>query len=150
MLTMLNLQKYLSKAEADPDFKEKLLKDANQAIKDEFGEKIPYRLKCKKKLSFEVEEMDSLSDADVSSVAGGSPNPTLIPFDRDWFFGPNPAIHDVTFYLPSPAPGSTGRISYRDVIEPGPTPLSFPNQLGARHDFDLVRGPDGNIYIIQY
>ena len=146
---MLNLQKYLSKAEVDPDFKEKLLKDANQAIKDEFGEKIPYKLTCHKKIVFEVEEMDSLSDTDAISVAGGSLNPTLIPFDEDWFFGPNPAIYDVTFHLPSPASGSTGSISYVDVIEPGRDPLSIPNrsQLGARHNVSLIRGEDGGIYI---
>ncbi len=69
---MLDLKKYLKKAEADPSFKAKLLKNANQAIKDEFGEDLPYKLKCKEKLAFEVEAMNSLSDVDVSSVAGGN------------------------------------------------------------------------------
>ena len=69
---MLDLQKYLKRAAADPGFKAKLLKNANQAIKDEFGEDLPYELKCKQKLVFEVEPMDETSDADLSSVAGES------------------------------------------------------------------------------
>ncbi len=69
---MLNLQKYLKKAEIDPDFKEKLLKDAKQAIKEEFGEKIPYRLTCHKKIVFEVEPIQGLSDEKLSRIAGGN------------------------------------------------------------------------------
>ena len=72
---MLDLQKYLRKAEADPGFKARLLQDANQAIKDEFGEDLPYKLKCCKKLVFEVESMDGYNDEDFKGVAGGSPLP---------------------------------------------------------------------------
>ena len=226
---MLDLQKYLKRAEADPGFKEKLLQDANQAIKEKFGDELPYKLKCKEKLSFEVEAIESLLDADASSVAGGSNpdsdiiipdlstpsetpvinppglritkgktvlrrgkdgkyvrvrndapsptlpspqpsnngtlsndalsgvaggspglNPTLIPFDEDLFFNaPHENMYNVTFRMPSLAPGSMGSIAYTDVIEPGPDALSLPNRLGARHSFKLVRGQDGNIYIIQ-
>ena len=148
---MLDLQKYLKKAETDPDFRKKLLQDANQAIKDEFSDELPYKVTCRENLIFEVEAMESLSDADTSSVAGGSPSPnnTLIPFDEHLFSAYNPAIFNVKWRQPSPVPGSKGSISYTEVIEPAPDPLSFPNKLGARHKFDLVRGPDGNIYIIQ-
>ena len=68
---MLDLQKYLRRASADPSFRARLLKNANQAIKDEFGEDLPYKLKCKKKLVFEVEATDEMSDADLKGVAGG-------------------------------------------------------------------------------
>ncbi len=61
---MLDLQKYEQRAAADPGLRKRLLQNANQAIKDEFGEDLPYKLKCKEKLIFEVELMDS--------VAGGS------------------------------------------------------------------------------
>ena len=77
---MLDLQKYAKRAEADPEFRAKLLKNANQAIKDEFGEDLPYALKCKEKLSFEVESMDGLSDGDFEGVAGGSTE-NLVPVD---------------------------------------------------------------------
>ena len=53
---MLDLQKYLRRAKADPGFRARLLKNANQAIKDEFGEELPYKLKCKEKLVFERKE----------------------------------------------------------------------------------------------
>ena len=76
---MLDLQKYAKRAEADPAFRAKLLKNANQAIKDEFGEDLPYALKCKEKLSFEVESMDGLNDGDLESVAGGTPPQDLVP-----------------------------------------------------------------------
>ena len=69
---MLDLQKYLNRAEADPGFKAKLLKNANQAIKDEFGEDLPYKLKCKEKIVFEIESMDGVAGSDLSGVAGGS------------------------------------------------------------------------------
>ena len=123
---MLDLQKYLKK-----------------------GEDLSFKLKCHEKLVFEVEP--DLSEDALSGVAGGSPGPNdaLVPFDEDLFLGDNPAIHNVTFRLPSPVPGSEGSIAYTDVIEPGPSPLSFPNRLGARHHFRLVRGQDGNIYIRQ-
>ena len=68
---MLDLKKYLNRASADPGFRQKLLQNANQAIKDEFGEDLPYKLKCKENLIFEVAPMDEMSDADLSSVAGG-------------------------------------------------------------------------------
>ena len=61
----------MRRAKADPGFRARLLKNANQAIKDEFGEELPYKLKCKEKLSFEIEAMDEMSDADAKSVAGG-------------------------------------------------------------------------------
>jgi len=77
---MLDLKKYSDSAEADPGFRARLLKNANQAIKDEFGEDLPYKLKCKEKLVFEIEVMDEMSDADAKSVAGGS-----------MYFGPPPS-----------------------------------------------------------
>ena len=77
---MLDLQKYAKRAEADPEFRAKLLKNANQAIKDEFGEDLPYALECKEKLSFEVESMDGLNDEDLEGVAGGSTE-NLVPVD---------------------------------------------------------------------
>ena len=55
-----------------------MLENANQAIKDEFGEDLPYALKCKEKLSFEVESMDGLNDGDLEGVAGGT-TVNLIP-----------------------------------------------------------------------
>ncbi len=75
---MLDLQKYAKRAEIDPEFRAKLLKNANQAIKDEFGEDLPHALKCKEKLSFEVESMDGLNDGDLEGVAGGT-TVNLIP-----------------------------------------------------------------------
>ena len=72
---MSDLKKYLKKAEADPGFKARLIRNANQAIKDEFGEDLPYKLKCCKKLVFEVESMDGSNDEDFKGVAGGSPLP---------------------------------------------------------------------------
>ena len=78
---MLDLQKYLGKAATDPGFKAKLLKNANQAVKDEFGEDLPYKLKCKEKLAFEVEAMDEMSDADANSVAGGDGEGKVQDFD---------------------------------------------------------------------
>ena len=69
---MLDLQKYLGKAATDPGFKAKLLKNANQAVKDEFGEDLPYKLKCKEKLVFEIEATNEMPDAYAKSVAGGS------------------------------------------------------------------------------
>ena len=72
---MLDLQKYLRRAEADPSFRKRLLQDANRAIKDEFDEDLPYALKCKERLSFEVESMDGYNDEDLKGVAGGSPLP---------------------------------------------------------------------------
>ena len=77
---MLDLQKYLKKAAADPGFKAKLLENANQAIKDEFGENLPYKLKCCKKLVFEVESMDGLNDEALEGVAGGT-TLNLIPLE---------------------------------------------------------------------
>ena len=77
---MLDLKKYLNRASADPGFRQKLLQNANQAIKDEFGEDLPYKLKCKEKIVFEVAPMDEMSDADLSSVAGGGP---LVPL-KEW------------------------------------------------------------------
>ena len=68
---MLDLQKYLSKAADDPGFKKRLIENANQAIKDEFGEDLPCKLKCREKLVFEVERMDELADSDLVGVAGG-------------------------------------------------------------------------------
>ena len=76
---MLDLQKYAKRAEADPEFRAKLLKNANQAIKDEFGEDLPYALKCKEKLSFEVESMDGLNDGNFEGVAGGAIPRKTIP-----------------------------------------------------------------------
>ncbi len=72
---MADLKKYSDRAEADPDFKAKLSKDANQAIKEEFDKDLPYELRCKQcngKLSFEVEAIEDLDDADAESVAGGA------------------------------------------------------------------------------
>ena len=68
---MLDLKKYLRRASADPGFRARLLKNANQAIKDEFGEDLPYKLKCKEKLTFEVETMDGVAESDLEGVAGG-------------------------------------------------------------------------------
>ncbi len=69
---MLDLKKYSDRAEADPGFKAKLLKNASQAIKDEFGEDLPCKLKCKEKLVFEVEAMEGSDSSDLSGVAGGA------------------------------------------------------------------------------
>ena len=68
---MLDLNKYLKRAEADPGFRQRLLQDANRAIKDEFGEDLPYKVKCHAKLVFEIESSDGLSGADLSDVAAG-------------------------------------------------------------------------------
>ena len=93
MLTMLDLQKYLRRAEADPSFRKRLLQDANRAIKDEFGEDLPYALKCKEKLSFEVESMDGYNDEDLKGVAGGSMVPPgskgLVRRKYNFNFDPN-------------------------------------------------------------
>ena len=88
---MLDLQKYLKKAEADPSFRKRLLQDANRAIKDEFGEDLPYALKCKEKLSFEVESMDGYNDEDLKGVAGGSMNlpECLARYQYNFNFDPN-------------------------------------------------------------
>ena len=68
---MLDLHKYLNRAAADLGFRARLLKNANQAIKDEFGEDLPYKLKCKEKLVFEIEAMDGVAESDLEGVAGG-------------------------------------------------------------------------------
>ena len=104
MLTMLDLQKYAKRAEADPGFRQRLLQDANRAIKDEFGEDLPYKLKCKEKLSFEVEPIENLSDAYLDRAAGGKNPPnseadeadevvkpgwlTPVPSPRGFYFHP--------------------------------------------------------------
>ena len=97
---MLDLQKYLKRAAADPGFKAKLLKNANQAIKDEFGEDLPYELKCKEKLVFEVEPMDGLSDAELSNVAGGTTIKNAMPVD-EWKKTMEKAGYVVDMYLDS-------------------------------------------------
>ncbi len=79
---MLDLQKYLRRASADPGFRKRLLQNANQAIKDEFGEDLPYELKCKEKLIFEVESIDDFSDADAKKVSGG--NDAYNKFAKMW------------------------------------------------------------------
>ena len=68
---MLDLKKYLRRASADPGFRARLLKNANQAIKNEFGEDLPYKLKCKEKIVFEVEATDGVAESDLEGVAGG-------------------------------------------------------------------------------
>ena len=68
---MLDLDKYSRRAEADPGFKQRLVQNANQAIKNEFGEDLPYKVKCHEKLVFEIEPMSDLADADFEGVAGG-------------------------------------------------------------------------------
>ena len=78
---MLDLQKYLGKAATDPGFKAKLLKNANQAVKDEFGEDLPYKLKCKEKLVFEIEATNEMPDAYANSVAGGDDEGKVQDFD---------------------------------------------------------------------
>ena len=103
---MLDLQKYLNRAEADPSFRQRLLQNANQAIKDEFGEDLPYKLKCKEKLVFEIEAMDEMSDADANSVAGGE------SYNADYVFSSRPTL---------PTPGrANGRLGAR------PYPKAFP------------------------
>ena len=103
---MLDLQKYLRRAKADPGFRARLLKNANQAIKDEFGEELPYKLKCKEKLVFEIEAMDEMSDADANSVAGGE------SYNADYVFSSRPTL---------PTPGrANGRLGAR------PYPKAFP------------------------
>ena len=72
---MLNLNKYLKKAKTDPEFKRRLLQNANRAIKDEFGEDLPYTVTCREKLVFEVEPTKSFSESEFSKVAGGSDPP---------------------------------------------------------------------------
>ena len=72
---MLNLNKYLKKAKIDPEFKRRLLQDANRAIKDEFGEELPYEVVCREKLVFEVKPTKSFSESEFGKVAGGSDPP---------------------------------------------------------------------------
>ncbi len=72
---MLNLQKYLNKAEADPGFRQKLLQDANQAIKEKFGDDLPYKVTCREKLVFEVNPTESFSESEFSKVSGGNDSP---------------------------------------------------------------------------
>ena len=90
----------MKRAAADPGFKAKLLKNANQAIKDEFGEDLPYELKCKEKLVFEVEPMDGLSDAELSNVAGGTTIKNAMPVD-EWKKTMEKAGYVVDMYLDS-------------------------------------------------
>ncbi len=72
---MLDLQKYLRQAAADPSFKEKLLQNANQAIREEFSDKLPYKVTCRKNLVFEVEPTKSLSESEFRKVSGGNDPP---------------------------------------------------------------------------
>lgn len=72
---MIDLKKYSKKAETDPDFRKKLLQDANRAIKDEFGEDLPYAVTCREKLVFEFKPKKSFSESEFSKVAGGSDPP---------------------------------------------------------------------------
>ncbi len=116
---MLDLQKYLRRAKADPGFRARLLKNANQAIKDEFGEELPYKLKCKEKLSFEIEVTDEMSDADAKSVAGGG-GPGLtdkIKNVKEWMkqFKSNPQ-----YTYPQPGPSNPSP-------NPSPNPVTNPS-----------------------
>lgn len=72
---MIDLQKYSKKAKTDPNFREKLLQDANQAIKEKFGDELPYKVTCHEKLVFEVKPKKSFSESEFSKVAGGSDPP---------------------------------------------------------------------------
>jgi len=104
---MLDLKKYLRRASADPGFKAKLIQNANQAIKEEFGEDLPYKLKCKEKIVFETEATDGLSESDLEGVAGGE------SYNADYEFSSRPT-------LPTTLGRAKGRLGAR------PYPKAFP------------------------
>ena len=118
---MLDLQKYLRRAEADPSFRKRLLQDANRAIKDEFGEDLPYALKCKEKLSFEVESMDGLNDGDFEGVAGGTPLPG---------FGRQTIPPGYVRFNPSNFPINSTL---------GPNYISYKDDSGNRHTYGIKK-----------
>ena len=136
---MLDLQKYLSKAADDPGFKKRLIENANQAIKDEFGEDLPYELKCKEKLVFEVEPMDGLSDAELSNVAGGGPLTKSVKAF-------NPSNLKGTVFLPNDSNYGTyhtkderGNPIKTNIMRSGNKTVEVPNKprLGAIPDAEL-------------
>ena len=123
---MLDLQKYAKRAEADPGFRQRLLQDANRAIKDEFGEDLPYKLKCKEKLSFEIEAMDGSNDSNWEGVAGGVPG----------------------FGMQTIPPGYV-RFNQRDFplnSVMGPNYISYKDGNGNRHTYD-IKEIEGHKYV---
>lgn len=73
---MAELDKYTKKAIDDPEFRKKVLKDANKAIKEEFGEeppcKVTYHTTDSKNLVFVLPpENYELNEKDLESASGG-------------------------------------------------------------------------------
>ena len=142
---MLDLKKYEKKAHADPDFKKRLLRNANQAIREEFGVDLPYKLNCREKLTFEVETTDdSLSENNFESVAGGSPPHSLVPFNLKMFSDK----YICKYCLPDTTPGSTGFINYTGFVKQSSHPLALQRKWGRTHDRKLIRGQDGVVYMV--
>ena len=127
---MLDLHKYLNRAAADLGFRARLLKNANQAIKNEFGEDLPYKLKCKEKLVFEIEAMDGLSDSDLESVAGGSGDEEQVPVSGDSSASPTIYISNSSWNI-TPPPPRFGRLVYgaRNKFKRNKQPLPMPEDI---------------------
>lgn len=73
---MAELDRYTQKAVDDPQFRSKVLKDANKAIKEEFGYdppyKITYHISDESHIVFCLPPEDgALDDNDLSNIAGG-------------------------------------------------------------------------------
>ena len=95
---MLDINKYIKRAKINPAFRKKLLKNANQTIREEFGEELPYKVICQAKLVFRVKPRGNLSGNDLRRVSGGSgtkenisiPSGNGFSFGQDYVHSPVP------------------------------------------------------------
>lgn len=73
---MAELDKYTKKAIEDPEFRKRVLEDANKAIKEEFGDEPPYKVTYHitdpKNIVFTFPPITGeLDDLELESAAGG-------------------------------------------------------------------------------
>lgn len=118
---MAELDRYTQKAVDDPDFRARVLEDANKAIKEEFGYEPPYKVTYhiadKNHIVFCLPPDDgALDDNDVNNVAGGVGN--------NAGYGYNPSNADYRYnsgYVNKPprTPMITGYLGSQDQDIPG-------------------------------